>query len=239
MDYVNVIGRLILWRWEIHKGLTMIIAPSLFNSDLYLLQDNLARLKKIGISHLHIDVMDSHYVPILGFNANLVSDLKKHTDFILDCHLMVDKPEDRVDAFIRAGADIITFHVEATVHHLVIINQLIKHNIKVGIAMNPSTPVALIQPLLPFVDLVLVMTVNPGRAGETFLPFTVDKITQLSVLKQAHSYHYDIQVDGNITDKTIMNCVNAGANNFVSGGFIFNNDEIEHNILRLTRSING
>ncbi|WP_392558621.1 ribulose-phosphate 3-epimerase [Orbus mooreae] len=215
----------------------MIIAPSLFNSDLYLIQANLARLEKSGISHLHIDVMDSHYVPILGFNANFVANLKTHSNFILDCHLMVEKPEDRVESFIKAGADIITFHAEATVHHMVIINQLLKHNIKVGIAINPGTPVELIQPLLPFVDLVLVMTVNPGRAGETFLPFTVEKIAQLSALKLAHSYHYDIQVDGNITDQTIVSCVNAGANNIVSGGFIFNNNEIEHNILQLTCSI--
>lgn len=216
----------------------MILAPSLFNSDLYLIKENLQRLDLLGITHLHIDVMDNHYVPSLGFNTNLVKDLKKHTNFILDCHLMLEKPELSINNFIEVKPDIITFHFEATVHHLFIINMIAKNNIKVGIAINPSTSVDSIKMLLPLVDLVLVMTVNPGQKGEVFLPMTLNKIEQLWNEKQKNNFHYDIQVDGNITDETILPCIKAGANNIVSGGFIFNNNEIENNITKLNIAMN-
>ena len=215
----------------------MIFAPSLFNSDLYLIKENLQKLDALGITHLHIDVMDNHYVPNLGFNANLVKDLKKHTHFVLDCHLMLDKPELSITHFIEAKPDFITFHFEATVHHIFIINMLVKNGIKVGIAINPSTSIESIKMLLPFIDLVLVMTINPGQKGEVFLPFTLSKIAQLSSEKQKNNFHYDIQVDGNITDETILPCIKAGANNIVSGGFIFNNNELEQNIAKLKKAI--
>jgi ribulose-phosphate 3-epimerase len=215
----------------------MLLSPSLFNTDLYLIKETLERLQTLGISQLHIDVMDNHYVPNLGFNAGFVNNLKRHTDFILDCHLMVEKPELIIADFIDAKADIITFHYEATAHHSFIINKIKNNNIKVGIAINPSTPVESLNLLLPFVDLVLVMTVNPGQKNETFLPFTLQKIEQLNREKRKGNYHYDIQVDGNITDQTILPCVNAGANSIVSGGFIFKNNEIENNIEKLKMAI--
>jgi len=216
----------------------MVISPSLYNSDLYLLADNLKRLQQLDITHLHIDVMDSHYVPSVGFSPNFVVDLKKHTSFILDCHLMVEKPEDRVTPFIEAGADIVTFHYEATCQHMFIIHLLKKHHVKVGIAINPGTPIESLSMLLPFLDLILVMTVNPGRSGEVFIPMTLDKIVQLTVAKNQYGYNYTIQVDGNVTDKTILACINAGASNIVSGGFIFQNNNLEHNMAKLQQAIN-
>jgi ribulose-phosphate 3-epimerase len=215
----------------------MLLSPSLFNADLYLIKETLERLQTLGINQLHIDVMDNHYVPNLGFNAGFVNNLKRHTDFILDCHLMVEKPELIIADFIDAKADIITFHYEATAHHSFIINKIKNNNIKAGIAINPSTPVESLNLLLPFVDLVLVMTVNPGQKNETFLPFTLQKIEQLNREKRKGNYHYDIQVDGNITDQTILSCVNSGANSIVSGGFIFKNNEIENNIEKLKMAI--
>ncbi|MWN30927.1 MULTISPECIES: ribulose-phosphate 3-epimerase [unclassified Gilliamella] len=215
----------------------MILSPSLFNSDLYLIKETLDTLDLLGITHLHIDVMDNHYVPNLGFNIGFISNLKAHTNFILDCHLMVEKPELSILDFIEAKPDIITFHYEATVHHSFIINKIKSNNIKVGLAINPSTPVESIKMLLPFVDLVLVMTVNPGQKNEVFLPFTLQKIEQLNLERQKGNYHYDIQVDGNITDKTLPACVAVGANNIVSGGFIFKNNEIGNNIEKLKVAI--
>lgn len=215
----------------------MILSPSLFNSDLYQIKENLEKLKLLGIRQLHIDVMDNHYVPNLGFNASFVKNLKTHTDFILDCHLMVEKPELAIADFIDAKADIITFHYEATAHHSFIINKIKSNNIKAGIAINPSTPIENLKLLLPFIDLVLVMTVNPGQKNESFLPFTLQKIEQLTREKQKGNYHYDIQVDGNITDQTISPCIAAGANSIVSGGFIFKNNAIENNIEKLKMAI--
>lgn len=212
---------------------TIILSPSLYNSDLCQLRDTLLRLENANISHLHIDVMDSHFVPSFGFSANFVANLKKQTSLFLDCHLMVEKPEDRMMPFIDAGADRITFHAEATNHHFVIINQLRKHRVNVGIAINPGTSVDSIKMLLPYLDLVLVMTVNPGRSGETFIPLSIEKISALHQLKQQFSYDYDIQVDGNITNETIVDCVTHGANHIVSGGFIFQDDKIEHHISTL------
>ncbi|OCG38477.1 ribulose-phosphate 3-epimerase [Gilliamella sp. Gris1-4] len=216
----------------------MILSPSLFNSDLYFIKETLDKLDLLGITHLHIDVMDNHYVPNLGFNAGFVSNLKSHTNFILDCHLMVEKPESTILDFIEAKPDIITFHYEATVHHSFIINKIKNSNIKVGLAINPSTSVEQIKMLLPFIDLILVMTVNPGQKNEFFLPFTLQKIEQLNLERKERNYHYDIQVDGNITDQTISPCVKAGANNIVSGGFIFNNNDIQNNIEKLKVAIN-
>ncbi|NUF27162.1 ribulose-phosphate 3-epimerase [Gilliamella sp. ESL0254] len=216
----------------------MILSPSLFNSDLYLIKETLDTLESLGITHLHIDVMDNHYVPNLGFNTGFVSNLKSHTHFILDCHLMIEKPELSIFDFIEAKPDIITFHYEATVHHSFIINKIKNNNIKVGLAINPSTPVEHIKMLLPLVDLVLVMTVNPGQKNETFLPFTLQKIEQLSLERQKNNYSYDIQVDGNITDKTLSLCLKAGANNIVSGGFIFKNNDIANNIEKLKVATN-
>ncbi|OCG04072.1 hypothetical protein A9G15_02870 [Gilliamella apis] len=215
----------------------MILSPSLFNSDLYQIKETLENLQTLGIRQLHIDVMDNHYVPNLGFNASFVKNLKAHTDFILDCHLMVERPELAIVDFIDAKADIITFHYEATAHHSYIINKIKNSNIKVGIAINPCTPVENLKLLLPQVDQVLVMTVNPGQKNESFLPFTLQKIEQLKSLKQTGNYHYDIQVDGNITDQNISSCIAAGANSIVSGGFIFNNNPLESNIERLKAAI--
>ena len=215
----------------------MILSPSLFNSDLYQIKETLEKLQTLGIGQLHIDVMDNHYVPNLGFNASFVKNLKTHTDFILDCHLMVEKPELVIADFIDAKADIITFHYEATAHHSYIINKIKNSNIKVGIAINPCTPVENLKLLLSQVDQVLVMTVNPGQKNESFLPFTLQKIEQLKSAKQTGNYHYDIQVDGNITDQNISLCVTAGANSIVSGGFIFNNNALESNIQSLKAAI--
>lgn len=212
----------------------MLLSPSLFNSDLYLIKDTLSTLQSCGISEVHIDIMDNHYVPNLGFNSEFIASLKKHTHFKVDCHLMIEKPELSIMDFIAVKPDILTFHFESTVHHAFVIDKIISYGIKVGIAINPSTPVAALKLLLPIVDSVLVMSVNPGQKGERFLPFTLVKMAQLQSEKIKHNYHYDIQVDGNITDANLSDCLQAGATNIVSGGFIFKNNDIQNNIAKLT-----
>lgn len=209
----------------------MIIVPSLLNANTYKIISNLSEVKKAGVNYLHIDVMDGHFVPNQAFGANTVNDLKKETGFILDVHLMIENPEKYL--FDYKNADIITIHAEAT-NHLYRCVQIIKDlGVKAGVAINPGTPVSAIGEVLPLLDQVLVMTINPGVSGQSFIEHSITKIDELSTIKTNNNYNYDIQVDGNITDKTIKRCLKAGANIFVSGGFVFNGDSIETQIMKL------
>lgn len=200
------------------------IAPSLLNADTYHVKEMLLQIQEEKVTYLHIDIADGHFVPLMSFGANTVRDLKKATDFVLDCHLMVDSPERQIETIIEAGADIITIHAEAENHMYRMIQTIHKSGRKAGIAINPGTPVSAIKEILPITDLILVMTVNPGVPGETFIEQTVGKIEKLNQIREKKNYKFQIQVDGNITDKTIGLCKAAGADIFVSGGYIFGGD---------------
>lgn len=201
-----------------------IINPSLLNSDTYEIKEQFQALKKAKIHYIHIDITDGHFVPMISFGANTVKDLRKHTDFILDCHLMVENPENLIPVIAQAGADIITIHAEATNHVYRAIQTIKKYGKKAGIAINPGTTVQSLEEILPMVDLVLCMTTNPGVFGESFIPKVVDKIKVLNELKNKENYDYHIEVDGSINEQTIIPCKMAGADIFVSGSYIFGGD---------------
>ena len=156
-----------------------IISPSLLNSDTYQIKEQFEALEKCGINYIHIDITDGHFVPMISFGANTVKDLRKHTDFVLDCHLMVENPENLIPVIVGAGADIITVHTEATKHIYRSIQTIKKCGKKAGIAINPGTPVSMIKEILPMADLVLCMTTNPGVFGESFIPSVADKVKNL------------------------------------------------------------
>ena len=156
-----------------------IISPSLLNSDTYQIKEQFEALEKCGINYIHIDITDGHFVPMISFGANTVKDLRKHTDFVLDCHLMVENPENLIPVIADAGADIITVHTEATKHIYRSIQTIKKCGKKAGIAINPGTPVSMIKEILPMADLVLCMTTNPGVFGESFIPSVADKVKNL------------------------------------------------------------
>lgn len=198
----------------------MIILPSLLNANTYNIKEQLQILKDKGIDHLHVDVMDGQFVPSQAFGPNTVNDLKNMTDFKLDVHLMIENPEKHIPLY--KNADIITVHYEST-RHLYRAIQLIKNmGLKACVAINPATSVSMIEEVLPMLDQVLVMTINPGVPGEKFIAQTMTKIERLNQLKKEKNYHFNIEVDGNVNKDTINECLKAGANMFVSGSYVFN-----------------
>ena len=167
-----------------------ILAPSLFSSKISRLEKTLETLEIEEIKWLHVDVMDGYFVPDMASGPSIVKELKEITDILLDVHLMVETPEKIVPAFLEAGADSITYHAEATNNGMHIIQMVKEQKKKIGVAINPATPVSLIAPILAEVDLVLVMTINPGRPNRDFIPLTVNKIAELSQLRESNEYHY-------------------------------------------------
>lgn len=210
----------------------MIINPSLLNANTYRIKEQLDQLKKGNITHLHIDIADGHFVPVMSFGANTIRDLKKETDLVLDCHMMVEKPEEKIPAIIEAGADIITVHAEATAHIYKVMQKIQGAGRKAGVALNPGTPISMIEEILPFADLILCMTSNPGMAGETFINSVTKKIEILNEIRKNKGYRYLIEADGSINEENISFCRKAGADLIVSGRFIFDG-KIEEQLWRL------
>ena len=210
----------------------MIINPSLLNANTYRIKEQLDQLKKGNITHLHIDIADGHFVPVMSFGANTVRDLKKETDLVLDCHMMVEQPEEKIPAIIEAGADIITVHAEATAHIYKVMQKIQGAGRKAGVALNPGTPISMIEEILPFADLILCMTSNPGMAGETFINSVTKKIEILNEIRKNKGYRYLIEADGSINEENISFCRKAGADLIVSGRFIFDG-KIEEQLWRL------
>ncbi|MCG4660743.1 ribulose-phosphate 3-epimerase [[Clostridium] innocuum] len=209
----------------------MIIAPSLLNSNIYDIQDTVKIVKNAGDNYLHIDVMDGNFVKMQAFGGKIVTDLKKKTDLVLDVHLMINNPELHIEEY--KDADIITVHEESTNQLYSCLNKIKKLGIKAGVAINPGTPVNTLTEVLDIVDQVLVMTVNPAMLGEKFIKNTVKKIMKLKEIKENNHYFFDIEVDGNINDETIIPCYTSGANIFVSGGYIFGHTNPKQRIERL------
>lgn len=201
------------------------IAPSVLSADLLKLKDQIESIEKNEAELIHLDIMDGHFVPNITFGPVIVSILQRITDLPLDVHLMIMNADNYIPQFARAGADYITVHQEAGPHLHRSIQLIKEQGVKAGVALNPATDLSTIEPMLPDLDLVLLMTVNPGFGGQTFIPLVLDKISKLSELKKKNNYNFEIEVDGGINMDTVPDVVRAGAEVLVAGNAIFGNED--------------
>ena len=208
------------------------ISPSILSADFSQLGNEIERLEKSGADMIHVDVMDGHFVPNLTIGPPVIKALKKKSSMIFDVHLMISPVHKYIDAYSEAGADIITIHPEATDDLQMSISKIKDLNKKVGISLNPKTKIDVIVNFLDQIDLVLIMSVNPGFGGQKFMPEVLDKIKELKNIQKEENIDFDIEIDGGINFENSKLAIRAGVNILVSGTTIFksNNGDIKKNI---------
>ena len=214
------------------------IAPSILSADFARLGEQVAEATGAGADLIHVDVMDGHFVPQITIGALVVSAIRKYTTLPLDVHLMIESPEEQIAQFAKAGADIITVHIEPCAHIHRVIQMIKATGVKAGISLNPATSLSMLDEILSEVDLVLVMTVNPGFGGQTFIENTLDKIIRLRAEIDRRKLNIELEVDGGINTKTAPLVVKCGATALVAGAAIFNSGEsIDEAIKKLRQSL--
>ncbi|MDY5479066.1 MAG: ribulose-phosphate 3-epimerase [Peptostreptococcus porci] len=217
----------------------MKLAPSVLSADFANLLNSCKKVENAGCEYLHLDVMDGHFVPNITFGAPIIKSLRKDIKMVFDAHLMITDPDKFIPDLVDAGCDIITVHQEACTHLHRTIQNIKSYNVKAGVVLNPATPVEMIKHILPDVDMVLLMSVNPGFGGQKFIPEVLEKVKTLRKMIDERGLDIEIEVDGGVNSQNIKSLVDAGADVLVAGSAIFNNEDIDLAVMNLRNAVKG
>lgn len=208
----------------------VMIAPSILSADFSKMGEEVIRAEKSGADVLHVDVMDGNFVPNITFGVKMVEDIRPHTTLPIDVHMMVQDPSFYAEKFVKAGADYVTFHIEAESNARPLLEKIKSLNAKCGIVISPDTPVSAIEDVLDICDMVLVMSVYPGFGGQKFIEDSLDKVRLLKQIKEERGLSYLIEIDGGVNKSTVSKIKNAGAEVLVAGSAVYNDGDMKENI---------
>ena len=201
------------------------LAPSILSADFARLGQQVSEATEAGADYIHLDVMDGRFVPNITFGPVVIEGLKPYTNLPLDAHLMIVEPERRIPDFIQAGVHHVTVHAEACTHLHRVIRQIKDGGCRAGVALNPATPISVIEEALPFLDIILILTVNPGFGGQTLIPQVLNKVSRLRAIIDERGYDVELEVDGGVNAQTAASVVDAGAHTLIAGSAVFNRQE--------------